>query len=98
MATLEMMVGLCSAFRVTVNDGGSREEIHCLATDEGSLRRRMEELGYMSTSIERVPPQEFLGDSSYAHAEMWALHHRKIGEPQVDCYPTSGSFAPRMRY
>ncbi len=97
MADLDMLVGLCSSYRVTINDGGSRREIHCLATDEGSVRQRMEEMGYTMTGIERVPTREFQKDPLYGRAEMWALGHEKVGVAQVDVYPTSGYFDSRMR-
>jgi hypothetical protein len=88
MADLDMLVGRCSAFRVTVNDGVSRQEIHCLATDEKTVTTRMKQLGYVATRIDRVEVREFLGDSSYERGMMWALNHYKVGIPQEDCYFT----------
>lgn len=84
-----MLVGRCSSFRVTVNDGGSRQEIHCFATDEQTVMIRMQELGLIATGIERVSSQEFQGDSQYLRGFGWALNHEKRGEPQGDCYFTS---------
>lgn len=83
------LVGRCSSYRITVNDGGSRQEIHCLATDEQMVRRRIEELGYIPTHIDRVSSAELRGDPLYSKAQEWALYHERMGEPQVDCYLTS---------
>ena len=84
------LVGRCSSYRVTVNDGGSRQEIHFMATDESMVRRRIEELGCgVPTRIDRVSSTELRGDPLYSKAQQWALSHNRMGEPQGDCYFTS---------